>query len=268
MTYVINKLKQLNQIPFPVTIRHLVSYGVAGKSFKDGTMRTGESWLVLRNDHPHYRIPDTREEWLRELSLGDKDGQDKGLQDRVKSFAALLKREQITTVYSIGSGGGIFEYYLKKHSPETTVVGTECTTEGVERLRRVCTELDDVRLFDALDRESWKKLGNDPKSIVFIYRNEREFSDSQWQQIWEGMYAGHVEKVFLGLMWTLTIRAFVQLKARNLLKRIRGERLTFTGYLRSLEGLRRFWKGKYNEREFIDFPACTGIYLTRHDRNI
>ena len=144
------------------------------------------------------------------------------------------------------------------------MIGTECTQEGVDRLRTVCSELDEVRVFDALDRESWKALGDDPKSIVFICRNEREFSDHQWQQIWEGMYAGRVERVFIGLMWTLTLRALFNLKVRNLKKRLRGEIMTLTGYLRSLEGLRRFWKGKYAEEESIYFPTCTGLYLKRY----
>ena len=78
------------------------------------------------------------------------------------------------------------------------------------------------------------------------------------------MYEARVERVFLGLMWTLTIRALVQLGVRNLLKRLRGERLTLTGYLRSLEGLRRFSRGKYSEKESIYFPTCTGLYFTRY----
>jgi hypothetical protein len=260
-------LRQLNHMPFPVTIRHYVSYGLPLQKFKDGVMRSGESWMLLRNEHPYYRIPDTREEWLRELTY-KKDGQDEGLRDRVASFAALLEREGIRTVYSIGSGGGIFEYYLKKHAPHVKVIGTEYTKEGVERLRRVCTELDDVWFFDALQRESWKKLGNDKASIVFIYRNEREFSDADWKRIWESMYDANVERVFLGLMWTLTLRAWVQLRLRNLMKRLAGEKLIFTGYLRNLEGLRRFGKDKYAEKESITFPTCTGLYLTRYSARI
>ena len=82
------------------------------------------------------------------------------------------------------------------------------------------------------------------------------------------MYAAHVERVFLGLMWTLTIRALVNLKMRNLKKRFRGEVLTLTGYLRSLERIRRFWKGKYDEQETIPFPTCTGIYLIRSNTSV
>ncbi|MEK7100973.1 MAG: hypothetical protein AAB921_02635 [Patescibacteria group bacterium] len=266
--HIVQKLKEFNAMPFPLTIPYYVSYGLTKDAFKNGEMRDGDSWMILRDQHEHYRIPETREEWLHDLTLDHKDGQDEDLKGRVASFAALLKREGITTVYSIGSGGGIFEYYLKKHAPELRVVGTECTQEGADRLRRVCTELDEVRLFDALDADSWGVFGNDPHSIVFIYRNEREFSDEQWQLIWDSMYAAHVERVFLGLMWTLTIRALVNLKMRNLKKRFRGEVLTLTGYLRSLERIRRFWKGKYDEQETIPFPTCTGIYLIRSNTSV
>jgi hypothetical protein len=261
--HIAHSLKKINNMPFPLTVPYYVSYGLPSKKFKDGIMRSGESWLVLRNEHPHYRIADTREEWLSDLNDPYKDGQDTSLASRVESFATLLKREGITTVYSIGSGGGVFEYYLKKLSPELRVVGTECTEEGAQRLRRVCTELDEVRMFDALDAESWKALGRDTNSIVFIYRNEREFSDRQWQQIWDAMHEAQVERVFLGLMWTLTVWALIQLKIRNAQKRLRGEVFTLTGYLRSLTRIRLFWKGKYLEKEAIAFPTCTGLYLTR-----
>lgn len=259
---VVSKLKQLNALPFPVAMKYYVAFDLPEASLHDNTEWSGDDWHVLRDSHPRYRISDTRESWLADLSL-DKDGQDKQLIERVKSFAALLAREKITTVYSISAGGGVFEYYLKKLSPHVKVIATEYTAEGVERLRRVCTELGDVRVFDALDAEGWKQFGNDPASIVFINRNEREFSGRDWRQIFESMHTANIERVFLGLMWTLTARALLQIKWRNFLRRLQGGKLTFVGYIRSFEALRRFWKGKYSEKEFIEFPTCTGLYLKR-----
>ena len=257
-------LRRVNAMPFPFTIPYYVSYGLPNEKFEDGVMRSGDSWMVLRDEHPHYKIAETREQWLHDLTL-DKDGQDAQLKDRVESFAQLLEREHISTVFSVGAGGGIFEYYLKKHAPHIKVIGTECTVEGAERLQRVCTELDSVEVFDALNKDSWKKLGNDPSSIVFIYRNEREFSNVQWQQIWDSMFEAKVQRIFLGLMWTLTIRALVQLQIRNIKKMLRGEKLTLTGYLRSLERIKFFWRDKYILKEEIPFPTCSGLYLTRID---
>lgn len=257
----ISWLKKVNAMPFPVTIPYFVSYGL---KFNKDEMRDGDAWMRLRDEHPHYRIPETREAWLEDLKDPLKDGQDAGLLPRVDSFAELLTREGIKTVYSVGAGGGIFEYYLKTRHPEFRVIGTECTQEGTDRLRRVCTELDEVELFDALNPESWKKLGNDPTTLVFIYRNEREFSDEQWQLIWDSMYAAHVERVFLGLMWTLTARALFNLKVRNIKKRLKGEQMTLTGYLRNMNRIQLFWNGKYTLKESIPFPTCSGLLLTRN----
>lgn len=258
----VSKLKQLNALPFPVTVKYYVAFNLPDVPFHNNTQWSGKDWHILRNKHPRYSISDTRESWLADLSL-DKDGQDKWLMERVKSLAALLEREKITTIYSISAGGGVFEYYLKKLSPHVKVIATEYTTEGVERLRRVCTELDEVRVFDALDVEGWTQFGNDPASMVFINRNEREFSNRDWAQIFESMHKANVQNVFLGLMWTLTARALVQIKWRNFIRRLQGRKFTFVGFIRSFEGLRRFWKGKYSEKEFIDFPTCTGLYLKR-----
>lgn len=264
---VVSKLKQLNTLPFPVTVKYYVAFDLPDASFHDNTEWSGNDWHILRDKHPRYRISDTRESWLADLSL-DKDGQDTWLMERVKSLAALLEREKITTVYSISAGGGVFEYYLKKLAPHVKVIATEYTAEGVERLRRVCTELDEVRIFDALNAEGWKQFGNDSTSMVFINRNEREFSNSDWQQIFESMHKANVENVFLGLMWTLTARALLQIKWRNFMRRLQGRKLTFVGYIRSFEGLRRFWKGKYQEEEAIPFPTCTGLYLRRYTQPI
>lgn len=259
---VVSKLKQLNTLPFPVALKYYVPFGLSTE-VSDNKHWSGEEWLVLRNQHPRYRIAETREEWLADLAL-DKDGQDAYLHDRVESFAQLLEREHLTTIYSIGSGGGVFEYYLKKRSPQVKVVATECTKEGVERLRRVAPELDEVRIFDALKSEDWLTIGDDPHAVVFLYRNEREFSDAQWKKMWSDMYAANIPQVFLGLMWTLTARSLLQLKIRNLRNRLAGKHLSFVGYIRNFRGLERLWKGAYRVQETIPFPTCTGLYLKRY----
>jgi hypothetical protein len=260
---VIDGLKYINRLPLPVTVRHYATFGEAGESL-DGEMRSGDDWMVLRNEHPRYRIPEDRETWLKELALdGVKDGQDPALLERVASFVKLLKERNITTVYSVGSGGAIFEYYLKKASPDTKVIVTECTQEGVQRLKRVFTEADGVELFDALDAKEWKHIGEMPSTIVFIYRNEREFTNKQWKQMFVDMHSAGVQHVFVGLMWTLTIVAYGLRVWNNTKRRLSGKKLSFVGYIRSLSALRQFWKGKYTEKEEIYFPTCTGLYLTR-----
>ncbi|MDP3996362.1 MAG: hypothetical protein Q8P86_01560 [bacterium] len=261
MNLLIRPLKYINSLPFPVTVRHYASFGHIGRRLKDGELRSKESWQTLRDEHPRYRIPQDRETWIHELSL-NKDGQDDKLQERINAFVALIEKEGIRTVYSIGAGGGVFEYYLKKRLPYIKIVASELTQMGVDRLRRVFIECDTVERFDALNAEHWKKIGSDPEGVVFIYRNEREFSDEDWRKMFRYMDEAGVQKVFLGIMYMLTVSAFVQEKIRNLKRRFRGESVTFVGYLRSHEAFRTFWEDRYNERE-ISFPNCRGLYLTR-----
>lgn len=261
MDRILHILKYINRLPFPVTVRHLTSFGDIGDLLKDGELRSKESWQVLRDKHPHYRIPEDRETWLKELSLS-KDGQDDKLQKRIDAFASLIKEEGIKTVYAIGAGGGVFEYYLKKRLPHIKIIASELTQESVDRLRRVFIECDVVERFDALNAEHWERIGADKDGIVFIYRNEREFSDEDWRKIFLYISKADVRKVFLGIMYMLTVSAFIQEKIRNIKHRLHGESVTFVGYLRSHDTFRSFWKGKYKERE-ISFPNCRGLYLTR-----
>lgn len=256
-------LKRWNRLPFPLTLKHYVSFGKGGEELA-GTLRSGTDWMVLRNQHARYRIAEERDAWLADLALdGEKDGQDAALIDRVRSLIALMKKERMTTLYSVGSGGAVFEYYLKREAPEIRVIVTECTDAGVERLKRVFTEADDVERFDALRAQEWERIGTMSSTLVFIYRNEREFTDTEWRGIFRDMYATGVDRVFLGLMWTLTGMALLTRFVNNTKRTLAGERLSFVGYIRSLAALRRFWKGKYTEREEIYFPTCTGLYLTR-----
>lgn len=257
---IITSLKYLNNFPFPFTARHYASLGEVSTHLKDGVLRSKESWLVLRDEHPHYRIPEDRETWLRELYY-KKDGQDDKLQDRVNQFAKLLEEEGIKTVYSIGSGGGIFEYFLKKRLPSIRIFASEPTQSGVDRLRKVFLECDDVCVFDALNQEDWNKIGKDQDGIVFIYRNEREFTNEDWKKMFEYMYKAKVKKVFLGLMYLLTLLAFVQEKIRNTKIELKGGKVTFVGYLRNYSAFKSFWYNKYTDREIV-FPNCKGLYLT------
>lgn len=252
-------LKYLNSLPFPITVKHYVSLEHQGSPLKDGTLRSKESWQILRDEHPRYRIPKNRETWLEELSL-KKDGQDVKLQERVKELGALIKREGIKTLYSIGSGGGVFEYYLKKQLPAIKIFASEPTVEGVERLKSVFIECDKVEVFDALNENDWKKIGEDPNGMVFLYRNEREFSNEDWRKIFKYMHSAGVKRVFLGLMNMLTFLALLQEKFRNIKLRLKGVPLTYVGDLRSRYTFRSFWYNMYRDQE-INFPNGRGLYL-------
>lgn len=256
-------LKYINSLPFPITVKHYVSFGVADPYLKDvhGEQDAKKRWQVLRDTHPRYRIPKDRETWLKDLSV-KKDGQDDKLPDRIKAMASLIEREGIKTFYSIGSGGGVFEYFLKQKLPHLKIAASEHTQEGVQRLKDVFLECDRIEFFDALNDESWKMIGNDPDGLVFIYRNEREFNDRQWRQMFIAMHKAGVKRVFLGLMNMLTFLAFIQEKIRNLRHRFRGEKLHFVGFLRSRYTFRSFWKGLYTDTE-VNFPNCRGVYLKR-----
>ncbi len=257
---VLKTLRYFNNFPFPFTAKHYAMLGEVSSHLKDGMLMSTDSWLVLRNEHPHYRIPDDRETWLKELYY-KKDGQDDKLQDRVNEFAVLLEKENIKTVYSIGSGGGIFEYFLKKRLPSIKIFASEPTQVGVDRLRKVFLECDVVEVFDALNPKDWEKIGNDPDGVVFIYRNEREFTNDNWRKMFEYMHQARVQRVFLGLMYLLTILAFTQEKIRNVKLRLRGKKVTFVGYLRNYAEFKSFWYNKYTDKE-IPFPNCRGLYLT------
>lgn len=251
-------LKWINSIPFPWAAKHYAFFGDMNGQKLTGVSQS-ERWRILRVNHPRYRIPNTHEAWLKDLEFS-KDGQDSKLAVRIKSFSDFLEKEGIKTVYSIGSGGGVFEYFLKKKLSHVKIIVSEPDLEAVERLRGLCLGYDDVQQFNALSVEDWRKKEWDSDTLIFIYRNEREFNDAEWRKIFINMHQARVKRVFLGLMNFLTALAYVKEKVRNFRHRFGGRELVFVGHLRNYYKFRSFWKMMYIDKE-IYFSGGRGVYL-------
>lgn len=96
-------LKYINRVPFRVTAK---IYSASPRELDLGVLFSSASgWDAMYTEHPSYRIPADRETWLKEMK-DKKDGQDSGIQERVKDIVALLRMEGAKKIYSVGSGGG------------------------------------------------------------------------------------------------------------------------------------------------------------------
>lgn len=267
MLYFKLMLRWLNSLPFKITVKHYQTFGDQAVLFKDNSLNSPESWAALRQSHPHYSIPETRGEWLKAVELAViKDGQDRKLVQRAKDiYYALLQREQIKNVFSVGIGGGGLEYQLKKLDPNLKLVGSEYFGSHVVKLKKVFTECDEIILFDIL-KDDWglikQNYVKDRHSVLLMYRLDAGFTNDEWRLIFEKIFHAGITNIIYIPTGFLTALSWWNRKSREfrwLLKRIP---VSFAGYLRSKKRFQTFWAPWYSE-EVINFSGLNGFFLRK-----
>lgn len=261
-----NFLKYINSIPFRFTMRHYQNFGGSALKLKDNSLNFVESWDNLRAEHPHFSIPKVRAEWLETAELKVvKDGQDKGLVERAKNIARVLKRENINTVFSVGVGGAGLEYHIKKNLPGVKVFCSEYSEQNVEALKGVFVECDGVVRFDIL-KGDWAQIKNtyllDKSATLLVYRIDASFTDTEWRQIFENIYASGISNVVYIPTTLLSLLSVWNRKQRELLWFLKNNKISFAGHLRTKKTFQSFWAGLYGEEEYV-FGGLKGFLLKK-----
>lgn len=258
-------LKYINSMPFRFSMKHYQIFGDTTPKMKDQGLMSPESWDALRENHPFFSIPEERDEWVAVSELKvKKDGQDNQLIERAKDVAALLKREGIDRVFSIGSGGAALEYQLKKMIPELRVVCSDYSEVTVARLKKVFTECEDVIRFDihadSLAEAEQKYIGEN--GICLMYRIDASFSDEEWSKIFSDLYKGGIRKVLYIPTGMLTMLSIYNRKSREIKWYFKKIPVVWSGHIRTKKRFESFWSPFYNQQEVI-FGGLKGFLLTK-----
>lgn len=256
-------------IPFNLTIKHY--YPFDGEvSLADGKLNSPQLWSALRNSHPHFVLERKREGWLKQCELGkDKDGQDGYLPERAATIAMILKKNGITSLYSIGVGEACLEYHIKKIYPELNLFVSEYIDNNVEVLKQVFKESRGVFKFDAL-KDDWSRFSDDHNACVLLFRLEDNFTDDELRKIFEKMYQAQVANVIYVPGLFLSVKFLIFEKLRLYFYRLLHKKIAFTGYHRTLSTSRKFWQSLYSEEKLnlcgkasIKRGASRGFFLKR-----
>ena len=241
-------LKYVNSLPVPFTMKHYQVFGYSGSMFKDGELNSADSWDVLRETHPQFSISKNRKEWLRACEmLIRKDGQDGGLRKRAEEINILLKKENITHVFSVGVGGAGLEYQLKKLNPELHLVCSEFAPHNVELLKGVFEEADDIVQFDIL-KGDWKEIKEKylpQNSLCLMYRVDASFTDAEWRGIFQNMHDSGIETILYIPSSFLTLMSIFNRKWREMKWSRTKSNIVFSGYLRTKKTFQSYWRGLY-----------------------
>jgi len=256
---IVNFLKKINNIPFPLTIKHYFAFDDSTKYLKDGNLSSSESWDILRESHPHFSISDNREEWIKvNEQLIKKDGQDGGLKERAKDVAEILKNNHINSVFSAGCGGAGLEYHLKKNLPEIKLTCSEYSKVAVDKLKKVFLEADSIILFDMKSKD-WSvanNLSNPNQNLVLLYRIDIDLSNEEMQKMFKNMYNSGIENVLIILCGRLTLKSLISRLRQRLSWKIKGIRYSFSGYLRSEKKFLEFFDEFYKSEKVV----CGGLH--------
>ncbi len=241
-------LCHIERLPLPLTARfHFPTEGYEFPDFEG--LGSPALWDQLRRDHPYFSLPGNRGSWIEMCeSAADKDGIDGRLGDRAADIIEQLQLQGIDSLFSAGSGNAALEYHIKKQCPALQVVCSDHAPQTVATLRTVFTECDDVVEFDLLARD-WERAHGEHR-VVMINRVDPLFTNRQWKAIFRNAHQAEVTKILFIPAWILTLSTLWALKRRRLMWRLRRVPVIFTGWIRTMTTVERFWRPLYDQQLF------------------
>lgn len=259
----ISFLKYLNSFPLPFTSTHYQVFDSVTNHLKDSKVDSSDSWDTLREEHPHFSIGKTREEWLLAAEgKVKKDGQDGGMIARARDVARVLTTLNTKALFSVGVGGAGLEYQIKKLLPNIHLTCTEYAPKNVEMLRAVFTECEAFEVFDMKTGDWSRALATAPvhDQLCLLYRVDPHFTDVEWRAIFESLHGAGVHNILFIPCICLSVRAWFFRLFRRLLWFIHRTPVAFAGYVRTQKKFETFWKGLY-EQEVGVYGGLRGFLL-------
>lgn len=224
-----------------LTLKHYVPLGV---NVSGSLANSSEAWDALRESDTVYGLPNTRAEWVRRAE-----------QQPGRRAAKAIVGLGYARITSHGVGCGWLEYDIKKYAVHLTC--TDIAPRGLAALEKLFTECDAFEVFDIMS-PSWPR----PDDLHLLHRVDTEASDDQWRTIFANMDRSglrHVVFVPSEMIGPIGALRHVAKRVRN---RLKGQKETHTGWVRSEATFRSFFPASYKVRK-VGLGDLTGFLLTR-----
>lgn len=217
-------------------------------------LNTLNAWDTLRTEEGakgRFFIPTDRAAWERDAES------DRRLNDRAKAVIALAD-PSVESLYSFGVGAAHLEYWIKKLRPELRIRCSDFAPQGVERLRSVFREADEVFQFDMLNGH-WDAI--DPKSLVLLYRVDTVFNDEGWRTVLRNMSQAGIRNILFIPSDILSVRKVVYFQLKYFIFWILGRKMLFSGFLRTRQRLASLLGEHYEITGVKKIVDLTGFQL-------
>jgi hypothetical protein len=204
-----------------ITMRHHFDFG-ADRGLVGEDLVRPEAWDALRTrTSGPFSVAASREQLEHEARERPE------LEQRAREIDRWLNQNDVGTLASYGVGGGIFEWWLEQLGSQRRLLLAEYAPETVERLRKLFPA--DVYRHD---------LAADPPldaDVHLFHRVDTELTNAEWL---ETLRRFAEERVLVVATEVATPRRLLQ----ELLLRLRSQRLTKAGWLRTRGAFEALWR--------------------------
>ena len=203
------------------------------------------NWDELRKSKENisYWIPDDKNKYLSQRELNYKD------RERINFLKSYIRNNNLTQIFSIGSGRANFEYYLKKSTKISTIISDYSDTiKKIEKFKI----FDDIKIIDAKKKF---RIKNANKTLVILPRIDTEFSDGELTNLIQNLHDNEVDHIYFIVGQLLTIKTFfIELKIR-ILAILKRKKLIYCGVSRSKSEFKSLFLKYYKIKTYDNYKS-------------
>lgn len=242
-----------------LTLKYYHYFGSSGKELGEN-LNTSGSWDVLRTKEGvegDFYISDDRRAW-QNIALNNNM-----LKVQAADIVNVISPE-FNSIHSFGVGAAHLEFLIKRKCPSLAMKCSDFTPHGIERLKKVFVEAEEITIFDML-KGDWPTM--DAGHICLLYRVDTVFDDSQWREVLRKMNAAGIKNILFIPSDVLTVRKILYQLFKYVVFRGFRREMIFSGYLRTRPRLESLFEECYTVERTTRIGGLIGFFLkTRNGR--
>lgn len=263
-------LRALNALPWNMGINHYFPLRDMSLGEDEISLVKSKGWDLLRATGGQFFIPDDREQWVEMCNTPIVHDSNSGdLAERARSVVKFLSDYEIGgSLFSVGVGLAALEHHIQKISPNISLYCSDYGDETVARLRKVFLECKDIRKYDLVNdniSEVFPESG--AGDLLLIHRVDPHLSDLEWREVFNSLSRCGIENILFVPHRVLDLRYIKYSKLQELVHRIKGTTLAFSGRVRTLKLWMRIWSDSYSVVARVEIGYSGAFYLRSKSRD-
>ena len=208
-------------------------------------------WDIVREaGGDAFRMEQSREEFVKaSYECGD----------HIEKARIILSKIGGAKVCSLGCGKGGLEYVLKTEQPELYLCCSDYTEKAIQGLRELFPECDEYCSFDMLHGDYGRLKGYDH---ILMNRVSTEFTEKEWRGVFQTCHNAGIKSIIFIPTEVMKVRDIIREWLLCLRWQIRGERLSFCGWMYSESEFMKIWKGLYRV-DTSEHMGNTAVYFLK-----
>lgn len=191
------------------------------------------NWEFLRNNpnESAYYIPEDKASYLQLVDIEHPS-------NFVKNIITFCHKNNITNVFSIGSGRASIEFQIKKFSNLNVTISDN--NESVFKIKNF-NLFDKVLKFDAFT----DKIPTEPNTLVIFPRIDTEFSDEDLNFIFKKFHQSNTDYILFIPAELLSLKILMAEFKILIFSIIKSKKRIFCGYARTYNAFKKIWTKYY-----------------------